>query len=415
MLENVKKDYFWNTVGVLAQNAISPLLLVAVTRINGIYDSGLFSFAFSVAIIFWVIGMWGGRTYQVSDVKQEFPHRSYVMVRLLLAVVMLAGAIIFVVVNQYDPLKSGVIIALVLFKVIESIADAMHGVMQVNDRLYVVGKSLLYKAVGGFSLFLVIDLVTQNILLGCLGIILANLLVTLFYDVRVAGKLDSITITPNQVSPTIKSAINIIKRTWPISTVIFLSLLALNIPRYFIDLYHEDQVGYFGILAMPITLIGLLMTFILQPKVVHLSKLFDAQNYDKFNGIVGKLVLMAAGIGIVVLIGAYLLGVPLLVLVFGIDFSAYLMPLLVIVAGGIINALVAIFINIFVIIRHFKYQFFILVSTNVALAVLSAIFIKEYGLTGGVSLFTLVTAIQAALLVIAYKATFRQIRKQSSQ
>lgn len=415
MLENVKKDYFWNTVGVLAQNAISPLLLVAVTRINGIYDSGLFSFAFSVAIIFWVIGMWGGRTYQVSDVKQEFPHRSYVMVRLLLAVVMLAGAIIFVVVNQYDPLKSGVIIALVLFKVIESIADAMHGVMQVNDRLYVVGKSLLYKAVGGFSLFLVIDLVTQNILLGCLGIILANLLVTLFYDVRVAGKLDSITITPNQVSPTIKSAINIIKRTWPISTVIFLSLLALNIPRYFIDLYHEDQVGYFGILAMPITLIGLLMTFILQPKVVHLSKLFDAQNYDKFNGIVGKLVLMTAGIGIVVLIGAYLLGVPLLVLVFGIDFSAYLMPLLVIVAGGIINALVAIFINIFVIIRHFKYQFFILVSTNVALAVLSAIFIKEYGLTGGVSLFTLVTAIQAALLVIAYKATFRQIRKQSSQ
>ena len=69
MTKSVRKDYFWNTLGALLQSALSPLLLIVVTRVNGIDDSGIFSFAFSVAIIFWALGMWGGRTYQVSDTK----------------------------------------------------------------------------------------------------------------------------------------------------------------------------------------------------------------------------------------------------------------------------------------------------------------------------------------------------------
>src|ERR671933_3019483 len=107
---SLKRDYIWNTTGVLAQNAISPFLLIAVTRVNGIYDSGLFSFAFSVAIIFWVLGMWGGRTYQVSDVTREFSHRSYIMVRLLLAVFIIVAAIAFVWFNRYDADKSSIIL-----------------------------------------------------------------------------------------------------------------------------------------------------------------------------------------------------------------------------------------------------------------------------------------------------------------
>lgn len=82
MKQNIKKDYLWNTIGVLAQNAISPLLLIVVTRLNGVDDSGLFSFAFSLALIFWAIGIWGGRTYQVSDVKHEFTPQSYIFVRI---------------------------------------------------------------------------------------------------------------------------------------------------------------------------------------------------------------------------------------------------------------------------------------------------------------------------------------------
>lgn len=405
MEANLKRDYIWNTVGVLAQNAISPLLLIAVTRINGIYDSGLFSFAFSIAIIFWVLGMWGGRTYQVSDVTREFSHRSYVMVRLLLAICMLAGACLFVWINEYDADKSSIIIALVLFKAMESIADAVHGVLQVHDRLYIAGKSLVYKAVSGFVLFIVIDLFTHNVLLSCLGIILANIIAVLFYDARIAGNVATESILPQYFKRTAKNAINIMARTWPVFIVIFLSMFSLNIPRYFVDLYHQEQIGYFGILAMPITLIALVMMFILQPKVVELSGQYGEKKYGEFNQTIYRLISVTSGIGLVIMLGAFVLGVPALGIVFGVDFSQYQTALMIIVAGAIINAIVSIFINIFIIIRAFKHPFYTLLITNVFLAILSAMFIGQYGLMGGVTLFTVINAVQAGSLFVGYKRT----------
>ena len=56
--------------------------------------------------------------------------------------------------------------------------------------------------------------------------------------------------------------------------MIFLSIFSLNIPRYFLDRYHQNEIGYFGILAMPITVLALVITFLLQPKIIQLTALF---------------------------------------------------------------------------------------------------------------------------------------------
>jgi O-antigen/teichoic acid export membrane protein len=234
----LKKDYIWNTIGVFAQNAISPLLLIVVSRVNGIFDSGIFSFAFSIAIIFWAIGLWGGRTYQVSDVINEFNHRSYIMVRLLLALFMLVGAVVFAALNGYDFTKSALIISLVIFKAIESIADALYGIMQVYNRLYITGKSLLFKAILGIILFLMVDILSHNILLSCTGLIVANILILFFYDIPNARKHENITIHRREVKQYVRNAFQIMKTCAPIAIIIFLSMFSLNVPRYFLEIYH---------------------------------------------------------------------------------------------------------------------------------------------------------------------------------
>ncbi|HSW77783.1 MAG TPA: hypothetical protein VLG36_03225 [Candidatus Chromulinivoraceae bacterium] len=408
MTASIKKDYTWNTIGVLAQNAISPLLLIIVTRLNGVADSGMFSFAFAVAIIFWVISMWGGRTYQVSDVNKEFSHRSYIMVRLVLTIAAVVGAVLFSVVNHYDQTKTSLILALVLFKTVESVADAIHGVLQINDRLYVVGRSLTYKAIAGFVAFVVIDFLTHNILLGALGIVAVNVVIVLFYDLSKAKRLETIDIPFSQMGSVIRSAIIIMRRTWPVFIVIFLSMFSLNIPRYFIDLYHGEEIGYFGILAMPITLIGMVMVFILQPQVVYLSKAYEQKEYVRFRKTVKKLMYITVLIGLVILVGAYVFGVPALSLFFGVNFSPYLEALMIIVVGGILNAIVSIFINIFTIIRKFKQQFYILLLTNITLGILSAVLVRSYGLTGGVLLFTGTNVVQLILMILSYEMIFRK-------
>lgn len=404
MSQNIKKDYIWNTIGVFAQNAISPLILIVVTRVNGIYDSGVFSFAFSLSLILWAFGMWGGRTYQVSDVKHEFSHQSYVVVRFILGAVIIVAAVVFSLLNHYDPTKTGIILALVVFKVVESIADAIYGILQVHERLYMVGKSLFYKALLGFGAFTIIDLLTHNILWGCIGIIGANLLVVVVYDRVRAHHFERIITQLKDLKPTIQSSFQIIKRCAPIALIIFLTMFSLNIPRYFIDVYLPTDIGLFGIIAMPITLIALLITFILQPNITQLSNLFDEGEYQRFSRIVNKLISVSMIIGLAVLILTYLIGTQALQLVFGIDFTTHKLALLIIVAGAIVNAAVTIYINILTIMRRFKAQFYTLLLTNVVLAAVSGVVIRNYGLVGGVLLYSVVNLIQAAMLLGVYQS-----------
>ncbi|HVC36228.1 MAG TPA: hypothetical protein VNE40_02175 [Candidatus Dormibacteraeota bacterium] len=409
MHNNIKKDYLWNTIGVFAQNAISPLLLIVITRINGIYDSGVFSFAFSVAIIFWAVGMWGGRTHQASDVKHEFSHRSYIMVRLVLGILIFLGAITFDLINRYNVTKSSIIVALVLFKAVESIADSLYGILQVHGYLFSVGKSLLYKAVSGFSLFMFIDIYKKNILLGSLGIVLVNIGFVLLYDLRIAKRLENIHIKVSQINYYTRNAGIIMKRCAPIFAVLFLAMFSLNIPRYFIDLYHGEQIGYFGIIAMPITLIVLLMSFVLQPNVVSLSRLYKKGKYIEFHKIVKRIAYIVTFIGAIILVTTFILGVPVLKFVFGINFSGYKLALIIMVAGGVVNALVALFINILIIMRQLKDQFYILLVTNVVLGILSATLVRKYGLLGGVSLFATINILQISLLSVVYRMIVKRV------
>jgi len=404
-VKSLKKDYFWNTVGVFAQNAISPLLLIVITRINGIHDSGLFSFAFSVAVIFWALGMWGGRTYQVSDTKKEFSSQSYIVLRLMLALVMIVGAVVFALINNYDVVKSSILISLVLLKAVESLSDALYGVMQVNNRLYVSGKSLFAKSLIGIIVFIAIDLLTNDIFYSCLGMLLLNILVVFVYDLPVTNKLENLRLTASKILHHSTGAIEIMRRCAPVFAVIFLAMFSLNIPRYFIDTYHQEEIGFFGIIAMPITLMVLFMSFILQPNVVNLSKLYLKNETINFNKIITKIISITVVFGIVVFILTATIGVAVLNVVFNVDFSQHWLSLVIIVAGGVINALVSIFINVLIIMRRIRVQFYILVATNLLLVFISILIIPAYGLLGGAFLFLATNCLQLALLTIDYKSS----------
>jgi O-antigen/teichoic acid export membrane protein len=407
----LRKDYFWNTLGVFFQNGSTILLLVIITRINGIEASGLFSFASAVAIVLFAFGLWGGRLYQVSDIKREFDHRSYIVARVLLGMTMVIGAIAFSVVNGYDVYKSFVIILLVLFKAIESVADSVYAVMQVHGNLSNVGKSLFYKSVLGITLFLIIDLITGNLILSSVAIIAVNVVFFWLYDTYIAKKSADIKIKSVSVGKHVREAVSILRRTVTIFAVTFLATFSINIPRFFIDKFDNDQIGYFGIIAMPVTLIGLVMSFILQPNVVQLTKLYSRAQYDGFQSIVNKIIAATFAIGIIVALGAYIIGVPVLSAVFGLDFGSHKTELMVMVAGGIVTALVAVFINLLTIMRKFKAQFYTLLLTNVLLAVVSVFLVQLHGILAGVLLFMAISVIQAAVLAMAYHLILRTSRQ----
>lgn len=406
-----KRDYVWNTVGVLLQNLISPVLLIVVAYVNGVIDVGLFSFAFSVAIVFWMIGMWGGRTYQVSDLSSEFSTKSYIWVRMILAAVVAVAAFLFCLLNNYDVMKSSLIGVLVLFKIIESVSDVFYGILQRHDNLYIAGRSLIIKALLGIVTFILVDIATGSIVYASMGIVIINFLVFFLYDLAYVRKLENVKIVLKDASVYIREALLVLRATLPVFIVSFLAIFSLNIPRFYIDRFNESENAYFGIMAMPITLVLLVMTFIMQPNMVRLARFYKDNKADNFKKTLNNISLITLGVGVIVLAATYLFGEMVLTLVFSIDFLPYRLELMIIVTGAVLNAFVAVGINALTIMRRFKGLFYSLLSTSVLLAPLSYTLVKTLGVLGGVIAFSGISLIQATMLLIVYRYELRNGKK----
>lgn len=406
-MQDIKKDYIWNSLGSLLQSAISPVLLIAITHLNGIEDSGLFSFALSLSVVFWVVSLWGGRTYQVSDVKREFSSGDYIAVRFIASLIVAISAITFCILNGYSATKTGLIMILVTFKIFESIADLLYGILQIHQRLYIAGISLTIKAVLGFSVFIAVDFLTRNVVYSALAILLVNILVIIFYDILWVQRIEKLTLNRKMLTRYITQAAAIMKLTSPVFIVMFLTMFSLNIPRYFLDKFHPDQIGYFGIMAMPITLLGLFITFIIQPNVVSLSKLLAKGKLKEFSQIVGKINKITLGLGIVSVVLSYLIGVWVLNIIFDITIDRFRLDLTIMAIGAVANAFVSICVNLLIIMRRFKGQFYTLLTTDILAVVVSACLVSRFAMLGSVVVFMLISFLQVILLSFIYKRSLK--------
>lgn len=400
-----KKDYIWNSIGSFLQSAISPILLIVITRLNGVGDSGLFSFAMSLSVVFWAISLWGGRTYQVSDVKKEFSSGDYIVVRFISSLIVAVFSISFCILSGYDLIKTELIMVLVSFKILESIADSMYGVLQIHNKLYIVGISLTMKSVFGFMIFAIVDILTKNIVYGALSIFLVNIVVVIFYDIPWMKHVESVGLTKKNIM----QAGKIMKKTAEVFVVVFLTMFSLNIPRYFLDKYHYDQIGYFGIMAMPITLLTLFISFVLQPNVVNLSELLKKKKIKEFTNIVSKIDIITFTLGILFVVSSYLIGVWALNTVFGIDINNFRIDLTIMVIGAVANAFVSIYVNLLIILRRFKGQFYTLLVTNILAVILSVYLIDRLAMLGSVLVFMIISFLQAIILLFIYKRSLKNV------
>ena len=80
MNKKFRKNTIWNMIGTGVNAFNSLFLMIIVTRINGVSLAGMFTFAFSTATLFNVIGVYAGRVYQVTD-KDKFNDKEYFVMK----------------------------------------------------------------------------------------------------------------------------------------------------------------------------------------------------------------------------------------------------------------------------------------------------------------------------------------------
>jgi len=400
----LKKDFFWNTLGSLVSGFVVFILTVFITRINGIHSSGAFGFAFSVAAIFSTIAYYGGRNYQVTDVRGEFETSDYVRLRLSMSLVALLATLVFIAANNFSHSTVLLILVLMGYRLLDAISDVLYGVLQVHDRLHQAGKSNFVKSLVSIIGFMAVDYLTDSILLASLVFIVVFVSGIILFDTRNIRK----------ISPLVKLSF----RTWhikriaaklfPFAVVVFIPTAITNLAKYFIQLWHPSAQGYFNIIVMPLFFLTLVVYFVVAPFLTRMARTLHEKRYRVFKRNINQVSLLVLSIGVTLLPITYFVGPVVLKLIFDTDFQSYAMQLTFIVASGILYTLAIFYSDVLLILRKIKIQLVLLLAILFVNIALNVFFVKKYAINGAIVVSIVTNALWFGSFWLVYFVTLRK-------
>lgn len=398
MGNNTKKNVIWNMIGTTANAFNSLFFMIIVTRINGLKDSGIFTLAFSLACLFCFIGNYEGRVFQVTDVKQDFSNKEYIVHRISSCILMMVTVLIYCLIMKYDAYKMSVTFALCFMKCCEVFSDVFYGVLQKNDNLELVGKSLFFKSIASILVFVVLDMVTKNLLLSCVGLDLIWLVVLFLYDIPKTKKL-----IQKEEKISLTNIIKLYKDGFFSFSILFLAVYLVNAQKYALDgIVAESLQAIFGIVLMPATIISLACQYLLQPILNTIANLYALGQKKEFNILIFKSSLLVLVFGLVCIIGAYLFGIPVLNILYGVNISDYKLCLILIIVGAIFYSLSTLVSAALTTIRHTFVQFIVYSVTSLFALFVSKLFIINFSLIGASLAYLLCMFIQFLLYLLIY-------------
>lgn len=386
-------------------NAFNSLFfMMIVTRINGLKSSGVFTLAFSLACLLCLIGGYEGRVYQVTDVKNEYSDVEYIVHRIITCVIMMVIVIFYCFIMKYDAYKFIVTVSLCLMKCFEVFSDVFYGVLQKDDKLYIVGISLFLKSVFSVVAFIAFDLITKNLLISCLVLDLVWLILFLVYDLpksKCIIKKDSYSFS---------NVLRLFKTGFFSFAILFLSVYLVNAQKYALDgVVEESLQAIFGMILMPATIISLAGQYLLQPILNTMANLYSIGEKKEFNKIVFKALLLIVAFGVVCVIGAYILGIPVLNILYSVNIVDYKLHLLIIIFGAILYSMSTLLSAALTTVRYTFVQFIVFSISSVIAFVISQILIGQFSIYGAAIAYLITMACQFILYVIIYIVIMKKI------
>lgn len=376
--KSFKSNFIWNILGTGLNAFNSLFFLMTVTRINGINEAGIFTLAFSTACILYVIGTYAGRVFQVTESKNNINDKEFIINRVISCILMMVTAIGYIIIKKYDYYKALIFILVALYKCIEAFSDVLYGIMQKNDLLNEVGKSYFIKSLLSIVLFIIVDLFTHSIVSSLVTIIIIWISILILFDCKNTKKLID---KDEKVKK--KNIIKIFKSGFFIFAMTFLGLYLLNAQKYAIDTFlTEDKQTIFGIIVMPATVMALVAQVLLHPYLTEIVNLYETNNIKGLKRIVNRMLIYVIGFGLLAIACAYLLGIPVLNMIYGVDIGPYKMQLILILLSATLYNIGIIYSSVLTTIRKTFIQFILYIIASIVAMITADVLTKSEGIFG---------------------------------
>ena len=398
------RDYFWNTVASLMLSLTTAVLLLVVKRTAGLEAAGVFTIANTVGQQFQALGMYEVRTYHVTDARHRFSFGTYLATRLVTVGAMVVGIIVSAALSG-DGLMAAVLIALIAcLRVFDAFEDVFYCELQREGRLDIAGKACFLRTLTTIGVFSVVLALGGSMLTAAAITLVASLVVMLGAYLPPARRLFPL---GPRWEP--RPIIRVLAECLPLFLASFIALYLANAPRFAIDRYLDNaQQGYFAIIFMPAFTINLLSFVIFRPLLTQMADRWIGADRAGFAAIVRRGLLGTFVAFVAVALVTYTVGAPILGFVYGTDVSGSMLELMVLVAGGALNAAGVILYYALTTMRLQRLVFAGYIIAAAAITVLCLLLVPTYGLLGASLAYAGAMAILAAAFLAGVRLALRR-------
>lgn len=392
-----KRDIIWNMAGSFLYAFASMILSIAVVQIAGEDAGGVFTFAFTTfGQHMFMMAYFGIRPFQITDTGGKYSFGDYLGLRLMTCGAALLTGLVYVFINDYSIEKAAVVFLMVVYKVIDALADAYEAEFQRGGRLYLTGKSNAFRTALSVSVFLVSLAYTKNLVTASLWAVGAQAAGLLVFDVLVIRELPNV---EWRSEPGKKQ--ELFAETVLLFCSAVLDFYIFSASKYAVEGCMADRdMAVFGAIFMPTSIINLVAGFVIRPYLTKMSFTWEMGRTRRFLRIQKRIALIIAALTVLAVGGAWILGIPVLSLLYPNlreGLSQCRPALVLIIFGGALNAYMNLFYYSLVIMKKQRYIFGVYGLVSLMAVLVSTPFVRWGGIFGGALAYVVLTG---ALMVL---------------
>ena len=376
--ESQKKNFLFNMIGSLTNAIVSLSLMIVVSYVTNSTIAGIFSVAFSTAQMMYTVCVFEMRNIQVTDAKREFSFEHISMFRMITIAAMWLFFIVFVIVRGFDKETVQVMIAITFYMTAAAMSDLFQGNLHRNGYLSIAGRSLACQVALMAIAFSVTLIITKKLIAAAIAMPIVVTAWIFIHDLPYNNNF-------NKFKP--KFELSVFKKMFLCALPLFLSSFLhqyiFNSPKYAIEdtLSKTDQAHY-GYLVMPVFAINLLSIFIFRPQLISLSSDWANGKIKSFKKTVIKLYLWVVMVTAAALIGGYLLGIPVLELLYNAELSSKKNIFMILLVSGGFSAASTLTLTLFTTMRKQKLCLIAYGVTIIFALIMPNIMTVKWGLMG---------------------------------
>lgn len=320
--QTMRSNFAWSFVGSVVYSLVLWVLVVMLARLGSNQMVGQFALAQAIsAPIFLTVGL-NLRVVRATDVRRVWSSAQYSKLRLGLNGVCLLGSLAGGLVFGMRGQELAVLAMVGLGKSSEATSQVLYGFFQIRDRLDLVAGSLLLRALLGSVMFLLGLVLTGSLLVACAGLAVGWLSVYVAFDRRKEKMLLTSEPPPREGDERKEMTVwSLARKAAPLGADAGVSSVATNTPRFAVQsLLGTAQLGNFVALAYLGQVVALVTGSLANSLIGPLARMADRGDARAFMRLLWKLVGFGLAVSAVAVLGALVVGAPVIRLVIGPDY-----------------------------------------------------------------------------------------------